>query len=164
METKTARLQPQGDGFPHSLAATVGRWASAPLDARMWRVDAGPVPPGQVLACAGEADVQPYTLRLGDEPVAYGELWVDDDESEVELARLIVDPERRGRGLGRALTQSLADLAVTFHPAVFLRVRPDNEVAIGCYQSVGFQRVSAKSEQEWNTDQPIAYAWFELPR
>jgi hypothetical protein len=30
----------------------------------------------------------------------YGELWLDTDEDEVELARLIVPPDRRHQGLG----------------------------------------------------------------
>ena len=51
--------------------------------------------------------------------IAYGELWLDEEEDEVELARLIVDPAVRGQGHGKRLTQELmakaadADLTTT---------------------------------------------------
>jgi len=51
-----------------------------------------------------EPDVVPFALELDDgEVVGYGELWEDREEDEAELARLVVDPARRGRGHGRAL-------------------------------------------------------------
>ncbi len=37
--------------------------------------------------------------------VGYGELWLDAEENEVKLARLIVAPELRGRGLGQRLVR-----------------------------------------------------------
>ncbi len=54
-----------------------------------------------------EAGVHPYVLADGD-PVAYGEVWEDREEDEAELARVIVAPPMRGRGVGRTLIASLA--------------------------------------------------------
>src|SRR5678809_255129 len=53
-------------------------------------------------------------------PVGYGETWVDDDEREVELARIIVAPPARGRGLGRELTRLLVTEARRSYPDVVL--------------------------------------------
>jgi ribosomal protein S18 acetylase RimI-like enzyme len=56
------------------------------------------------------------------------------------LARIIVDPERRGRGLGRALCLALMREAVRLHPiqAFSLYVYPDNLKALTLYRSLGF--------------------------
>jgi hypothetical protein len=38
-------------------------------------------------------DVKPWVMTSNDEdPIAYGELWLDADEDEVEIARLVVAP------------------------------------------------------------------------
>lgn len=94
--------------------------------------------------------------------VAYGELWVDDDEAEVELARLIVDPGERGQGLGRRLVIALADLAQSRHPRVLLRVHPDNVAARRCYAAAGFEPVAPHQAALWNAPQPTDYVWLSL--
>jgi GNAT superfamily N-acetyltransferase len=92
---------------------------------------AAPVPAGQIEAWADEDGVRPFGLYRDERLVGYGELWVDDDEAEVELARLIVDPRERGRGLGRYLVTELAGRAREVHPLVFLRVHPANHSSCG---------------------------------
>lgn len=72
--------------------------------------------------------------------MADGELWVDDDEQEVELARLIVAPAHRGQGVGRRIVTGLVEHAHRIHPTAFLRVRPENEAARRCYAAAGFAR------------------------
>ncbi|WP_146009406.1 hypothetical protein [Deinococcus planocerae] len=58
-----------------------------------WHV---PSPPSPEVVLAWQRDavveVRSFVLVRG-EPLAYGELWIDREEQEVELARLIVDPE-----------------------------------------------------------------------
>lgn len=150
--------------FDPARASQVSGWARSPGEVAAWcsRTEA-PVP-SEVIAGWGVApSVTAYGVLDGDELVAYGELWVDDDESEVELGRLIVAPNRRGRGVGRRLTAALANLAVRVHPAVFLRVRPDNEAALRCYAAAGFRRVGPDNEAAWNEHQPVAYAWMAYP-
>jgi len=153
------RLHP----FAADLAGVVSGWAKTDEEVRMWcGHPAAPVPAGQINAWASEDWVQPFGLYRDDRLVAYGELWVDDDEAEVEIARLIVDPAERGQGLGRRLACGLADLARSRHPRVFLRVHPDNSAAQRCYAAAGFEPVEPHQAAEWNAPQPINYVWLSL--
>jgi ribosomal-protein-alanine N-acetyltransferase len=56
------------------------------------------------------------------------------------LARLIVAPQQRGRGFGRALCVALMREAPRLHPiaAYSLYVYADNATALGLYRSLGF--------------------------
>jgi ribosomal protein S18 acetylase RimI-like enzyme len=141
----------------------VSGWATTDEEVVMWcGHTATPVPPEQINAWAGEDGVQPFGLYRGGRLVAYGELWVDDGEAEVELARLIVDPRERSQGLGRRLVAALADLARSKYPRVFLRVHPDNIAARRCYAAAGFQPVEPDQAAAWNASQPVHYIWLSL--
>jgi ribosomal protein S18 acetylase RimI-like enzyme len=105
--------------------------------------------------------VRPYVLREGGVLLGYGELWVDDDEREVELARIIVRPERRGHGVGRLLVSRLLEKAVqTGHPAALVRVVPENGAALACYRAAGFAPVSGGERRRFNEEQPLEYVWL----
>jgi RimJ/RimL family protein N-acetyltransferase len=76
------------------------------------------------------------------QPVAYGELNVLNIEAaEYWLGHLIVDPLRRGQGLGAVLTRLLVQRATTTLGArrISLVVFPENKAAVRCYQQAGFQ-------------------------
>jgi GNAT superfamily N-acetyltransferase len=102
--------------------------------------------------------VEPFGLYIGEQLVGYGELWTDDAEAEVELARLIIDPDERGKGLGQRLVTELADLARSRYPGVFLRIHPGNLAAQRCYAAAGFTPVEPHQTAEWNVGQPFAYS------
>ncbi|HLK76233.1 MAG TPA: GNAT family N-acetyltransferase [Streptosporangiaceae bacterium] len=107
------RLRP----FPADSAEVVSGWATTREEVIMWcGHPAAPVPAGQINAWAREDGVQPFGLYRGGRLVAYGELRIDDDEAETELARIIVDPGERGQGLwprrAKAPRLSWADRAV----------------------------------------------------
>lgn len=73
-------------------------------------------------------------------PIAYGELNVlSAQDGRYWLGHLIVDPERRGRGVGRALTELLLNRAFNQYGArrVCLVVFPENRPAIASYRSAG---------------------------
>ena len=104
--------------FSAELADVVSGWVRTDEEALMWcGARAAPVPAAQVSAWAREDGVEQFGLYQGQRLVAFGELWVDDQEAEVELARLIVDPDVRGQGLGRYLTVALDRLARLRHPS-----------------------------------------------
>jgi ribosomal protein S18 acetylase RimI-like enzyme len=147
--------------FTVDAAEIVSSWATTPDEVAFWcSMTEAPVPPDVIAGWSRQSDVRSYLLCDADGPVAYGELWIDDEEREVELARIIVDPRQRGRHLGRTLTQRLADQAHRLHPTVFLRVRPANDAALACYNAAGFTRVDPDTEREWNHGQPTPYVWM----
>ena len=149
-------------------AAMVAGWSRSAEEARRWcSVAEDPFPVDRVRGWWAEADVQPWLLVTEPDarPVGYGELWLDEEEDEVELARLIVDPAQRRQGWGRALVAQLVAAAqATGLSGCLLRVVPDNVAATGLYRSTGFAEVDADRAAEWNQGQPAGYRWFEWPR
>ena len=137
----SSRLVPAEDEH----AAVVAGWSRSAEEARRWcSVAEHPFPPERVRGWWAGPDVRPWVLVEGPEavPVGYGELWLDAEEDEVELARLIVDPARRRSGLGRALVTSLvAAAAATSLSGCLLRVVPDNAPAVALYRAAGFAAV-----------------------
>lgn len=124
------------------------RWPLTSEDVQRWHAD---------------PDVHPYILSQGSTLLGYGELWVDPVEQEVELARLIVAPTHRGQGVGVCLVRLLLKEARHFdYPYAFLRVNPDNQVAIACYLRAGFERVSPSEQASFNQGQPIKYLWMRI--
>jgi ribosomal protein S18 acetylase RimI-like enzyme len=108
-----------------------------------------------------DSDIHSYLLFDGDRPVGYGEVWLDDEEDEVELARIIVDPKVRGRGFGAELVRALLGPALEAgYSEVFVRVRPENAPAIRAYHGSGFVDVPAALMEEWNDGQPVPYRWM----
>ena len=103
-------------------------------------------------------------LVVDDYRVGYGEIWEHPDADEAELARLIVDPARRGRGLGRLLaTLLLAEARRLGWADVWLRVVPDNEPALRAYAAAGFRRATPAEELAFNAGQPADYVWMRAP-
>lgn len=147
--------------FPAGSAGVVSGWATTAGEVLMWcGLSAAPVAAEQIRAWAGEDGVEQFGLYRDERLVGFGELWADDAQAEVELARLIVDPRERGQGLGQRLAIELAGLAQSRYPRVFLRVHPGNVAAQRCYAAAGFTLVEPHQAAEWNVGQPVAYLWF----
>jgi ribosomal-protein-alanine N-acetyltransferase len=91
-----------------------------------------------------------YCLAHGDGiPVAFAQHWVI-TPGAVHLGRILVDPHRRGQGIGRVLCTQLiaAALAHTQANSATLRVYTDNLGARQLYQSLGFVREAEQSTQD----------------
>jgi ribosomal-protein-alanine N-acetyltransferase len=148
--------------FAPDRAVVVSAWATTDAEVRAWcSRPAAPVPPGVIVGWSAPSDVRAYLMVDADAtPLAYGELWIDDEEREVELARIIVDPAHRGRGLGRRFVTELAALARQIHPTTIMRVQPGNDAAVACYRGAGFHRLAPETERDWNQGQPTAYLWM----
>lgn len=101
-------------------------------------------------------DQELWVLDSESGPVGYGEVWVDEESGDVELAHLVVAPEQRGRGLGRTLVDLLCERAGDAgFPFVYMRVTPNNEQALACYGAVGFREMT-EIPDGW----PKEYVWL----
>ena len=152
--------------FRESDAREVARWPSSLAEVRRWAgSDPGwPVDVAVFGRWHADPDVRPYILGEGEEPIGYGEVWVDEPEQEVELARIIISPDQRGRGVGRRLVRQLLErAALAGLPDAFVRVVPENVAAIGCYRGAGFSPVSEPEREEFNRGQPVDYVWMHYP-
>src|SRR5919199_734361 len=127
--------------FGHAHAREVAGWATSIEEVRRWAgSETGfPVDVSVFERWHADADVRPYVLCDGDALIGYGEVWVDEAEQEVELGRIVVRSASRGRGAGKRLVRLLLDRAsLSGLPDAFVRVVPENAVAIACYRSAGF--------------------------
>ncbi|WP_213089287.1 GNAT family N-acetyltransferase [Streptomyces flaveus] len=149
--------------FVAAHAVTVAGWPSSSREVVMWcGRQEFPVLTQTISDWQRDDDVQAHILVDDDRVVGYGELWFDAEEDEVELARIIVAPDIRGKGLGRVLVRGLlAQARAAGCPDVFMRVHPDNETALRCYRGAGFVPVDASLAESWNAAQPVNYVWLQ---
>lgn len=81
--------------------------------------------------------------RGGSRLLGYVIGWFVMDEGE--LANLAVTPEARGRGIGRAMLQSLIDDATRRGVGdLYLEVRESNAAARGLYLAFGFEEIGRR--------------------
>ncbi len=125
----------------------IASWAATPEE--VWALAASPEFPltaDQVAAWTYEADFA-FTLRRDGDLAAYAEIVEDVVEQDVEIQHLLVAPDLRAAGVGRAfLSRLCAFLAATRpYPEVWLRVGRDNSAAAACARAVGFEDVAAMS-------------------
>ena len=156
-------MQLETSPFSPEEAERVSQWVSSAEEARRWAGNSVryPISPDTLVGWHRDPNIHPYLAWHDHFPVAYGELWVDRDENEVELARILVSPEQRGRGVGRAFVGKLIEAAGVFGLRnLILRVAPENVAAIRCYEASGFTAVSPEDQNEWNQNQPREYLWF----
>jgi ribosomal protein S18 acetylase RimI-like enzyme len=140
----------------------VASWPRSAEELLMWcGTSQFPLPAATIEGWHQDPEVRARLLIEDDVPIGYGQLWLDAEEDEVELARIILAPAARGQGLGRKLVRALlAEAVATGRADIFLRVHPDNSAALRCYRGAGFVPVDAALAAQWNVPQPVAYRWL----
>ncbi|GIH96976.1 GNAT family N-acetyltransferase [Planobispora siamensis] len=154
--------------FDPAHAAVVAGWAASSREVAMWCGHRGfPLPPEVVAGWGTAGDVRARMLVQEGTLLGYGELWIDEEAGEIELARIIVAPDARDRGIGRRLVRELTALARLTgpagepgHTAIFMRVHPDNDRALRCYRQADFVPVGDGQAAQWNAGQPVEYVWL----
>lgn len=150
--------------FENLDSAEITRWPTTLGEARAWAgalLDDFPNPE-EILAWQRGGDAGGYVLRQAGSPVAYGELWIDRTVNEAELAKIIVKPSLRRRGIGSRFVRLLLERAGALGlPVAYVRVVPDNVEAIRCYEHAGFVRVSPNEQRDFNENQPRPYVWLK---
>jgi ribosomal protein S18 acetylase RimI-like enzyme len=91
------------------------------------------------------------TFRLvgsSGELLAFGQFY--ERHGRINLARLVVDPNRRGQGLGKQLVALLMDRGREKFPLgeFSLYVYNDNLTARACYVSMGFEEIDYPPDDE----------------
>jgi [ribosomal protein S18]-alanine N-acetyltransferase len=154
------RLEP----FQEAHAPIVLGWVESVEEAERWASAGSRVlEPALFRDWHDDPEVVPFVCLDGTVPVGYGEIWEDRQADEAELARILVDPALRGRGIGRRLTVLLGERArAAGFEDVWLRVVPGNEPALGAYRAAGFARASPEEEASFNAGQPCAYVWMRV--
>lgn len=122
-------------------------WAGPGLD---FPLDTNALP--QLL---GLGRTESVSLLDGHGLVAFGQLIAKSSE-RAHVARVIVRPDSRGRGMGRALLDELVHRAALQRVArVSLYVNRTNDAAIGLYQSLGFRLAERPAD-----DPPSRTSWY----
>ncbi|WP_431843251.1 GNAT family N-acetyltransferase [Calidifontibacter indicus] len=140
-------------------AGAVMAWALSSSFSRRW-VDTSRDAEANLAEWASLDGAVSYLLRVHGVPVAYGEVWLDGQGSEAEVAHIVVDPAHRGEGWGRELTLRLAEYASSLATDLVLRVDPENIHAQHVYRRCGFQPMSVDDQKLFNAGQPHEYLWM----
>ena len=141
--------------FAMPEAELIASWAQTPDEGRfLTGADDFPLMAEDVAAWTYEADYA-LTLRRDGDLAAYAEIVEDVVEQDVEIQHLIVAPDLRSAGVGRAmLERACAFLSeVRPYPEVWLRVSRDNTPAAACATAAGFEAVAKMSGPR--------YFWFK---
>ena len=150
--------------FCRHLSAEIIDWPLDADEAQAWggRKTPFPVTYEVFINWHEEPAVQPFVAFEHESPVAYGELWVDREDEEIELARIIVKPQKREMGIGQTFVRLLITQALMLGMKdVYVRVVPHNRTAIHCYESAGFVPVSSREQELYNQGQPADYLWLQ---
>lgn len=132
---------------------TVLTWVDTPESMKLWAGPALTFPPQPKITWReiGATDENSFALvHLEGKVVGFGQTLLREPD-RVHLARIIVSPAARGKGLGRILCQELLRVGVECYRATTftLNVYRNNAAALNLYKSLGFTVVSEDLENDW---------------
>ena len=131
------------DGTEADLLAAAS-WVADRRDCELW-AGAGvtwPIDPSLLPAQVDMKDAACLSLVDGDELLAFGQ-QLRRSAGRAHLTRLIVRPEARRRGLGRALVGELLTRArANGYGRASLNVNQDNPAALALYEGLGFRHAA----------------------
>jgi RimJ/RimL family protein N-acetyltransferase len=143
--------------FHPAEAELISHWAANADD--LWKLAGSrdwPLTPDQVTAWVFETNFT-FTLRYEGDLVAYGEIVEDEVAADVEIQHVVVAPDMRSQGIGKALVSRLCAFLAASRPynEVWARVGRDNSSAARCFSAVGFVEDPSHSGD--------IYLWFKKP-
>ncbi len=90
--------------------------------------------------------------------VAYAGVWISFEEAQV--MNVAVDPEFRGKGMGREIFAALIEVSkMRGATAITLEVRPSNSVAIKLYESFGLKSVGRRKKYYADNNEDALIMW-----
>lgn len=103
------------------------------------------------------ADNRTYLVAGDEAVVGFGGVMVIGDEAHI--TNLLVDPDHRGRGVGRSLTVGLIEAAIAEGARhLTLEVRKQNEAARALYSRLGLAPVGVRPRYYGDDDALILWA------
>jgi GNAT superfamily N-acetyltransferase len=134
-------------------------WLADPHSARWITCHEGALTEADLDAWQRQTDATRWVYEAAGGPVAYGELHTHRAVPYVRVARVLVDPARRGEGRGKALAAALGEQARALHPGwpIYAHIQPDNVAALLAYPALGFVPLEPLPPDADPTD-----LWLEL--
>ena len=91
---------------------------------------------------------------VDDKVVGYAGFYISGD-----ITNICVSNEYRGRGIGKALVESLVNTAKSMSLTdLFLEVRVSNNIAIALYEKCGFKYVTTRKKYYKNGEDALIYS------
>jgi diamine N-acetyltransferase len=132
-----------------------------PVDATSWRACAAlevtdaqrdfvaPVTRYLALCAYDDGPWTPWAAHLGDDVVAFTMIGLDEQDDSLWIGGLVVDADRQGAGIGRAVVESVVERARgQGRSSVALSVSPENGAARRLYDRLGFDDTGELEDDE----------------
>ena len=136
----------------------ISSWIGSAEECRLWAGEKMPYPVDfdKLPEIIGLFLNDSRTLFVDRETAGFGQL-VRRSGNRLHLARVIISPNNRGKGLGRRLVEHLLKRAISQEPAkISLNVARDNPVAIRLYERLGFIKADLPLDEP-----PASYFYME---
>ncbi|KAF7730060.1 hypothetical protein EC973_003005 [Apophysomyces ossiformis] len=79
---------------------------------------------------------------------------------EGHMEALFIDPDHRGKGIGKALVHS----AIASHPQLTTDVNEQNTQAVGFYERIGFERIGRSELDRQGRPYPLIHLRFRFSK